>query len=72
MKLYTIDKRRKDKTMDYSAEIEKCIHDLRTAQGMDDTERAHEIADKALQDFLSAIGYADIAYEYDLVDKWYS
>ena len=58
--------------MDSTAEIEKCIHDLRTAQGMDDTEQAHSLADKALQEFLYAIGYGDIAYEYDLVDKWYS
>jgi len=55
--------------MDYSAEIEKCIRNLRTAQEMDDTESAHSLADRVLQNFLLAIGYGDIAYEYDLVDN---
>jgi len=58
--------------MDCSTEIEKCIHDLKTAQQSDDTEMAHIKADEVISDFLYAIGYGDIAYEFDLVDKWYS
>ena len=48
------------------------IKTLRKCQSCTDAEDAHAQADQALTDFIRAIGFPEIADEWDKVDKWYS
>jgi hypothetical protein len=52
--------------------ITECLDGLKKAQLEKHTESAHEDADECLMKFLTDIGFPDIAYEYDQVEKWYS
>ena len=58
--------------MDISKEIEECLIKLRKIQDDDDPEMAHTHADECITRFLSNIGFSDIVYEYDQIDKWYA
>lgn len=48
-----------------------CMEKLRKVD-MGDPEYAHGDADRALRDFLLALGYDDIVDLYDAVPKWYA
>lgn len=45
---------------------------LKALQSARDTEMTHMDADEVLCDLLTALGYADVVAEFDLVDKWYT
>lgn len=45
---------------------------LKEIQTDDDQERAHVLADEVLCKFLIALGYDDVATEWDKIKKWYS
>ena len=48
------------------------LQKLKTAQGNGDTEMAHINADDALCAFLRALGYEEVANEFEEVSKWYA
>lgn len=58
--------------MDYAKDTEKVLKKLKKLQTIDDTECAHVEADNAVVMFLKAIGYGDVAYEYEQIKKWYN
>ena len=58
--------------MEYQKDAEECLEELKELQKSDDQEIAHIEADGCLIKFLCAIGYCDIAYEYDQISKWYA
>lgn len=45
---------------------------LREIAAMLDYEVAHQMADTALCDLLTALGYAEVVAEWDKVSKWYA
>lgn len=59
--------------MDRVLEAKKAaLTELRRCCGNPDTEAAHVDADDALMEFVRALGFDDVAAEYDRVKKWYS
>jgi len=57
--------------MNNSDYVKECIDKLKDAQCMDE-EAGHIQADDAIKQFLINVGYGDVAFEYGLVEKWYS
>lgn len=50
----------------------KAIATLRSVQGEGDYECSHQVADGALCDLLTALGYWDVVEEWRKVGKWYA
>jgi len=51
---------------------EVALEKLRQAQGEPDCEMAHEDADLALCEMLTALGYDEVVAAWKRVDKWYA
>lgn len=51
---------------------EKAMETLRQAQENGDYEGAHSIADEALCDLLTALGYVEVVAAWHKVGKWYA
>ena len=52
-------------------EIDNCLRTLKSIAQIEDTERAHGMADDCIIEFLKNIGFGDVAVEYDSIEKWY-
>ncbi|UXT11281.1 hypothetical protein [Agrobacterium tumefaciens] len=59
-------------TTEQEREAEKALDKIKQAQDCGDTEQAHHMADGALCDFVSALGYAGLVEEWKRVSKWYA
>lgn len=51
---------------------EKVVEKLKLIQLDDDREAAHSDADDVLCNLLIDLGFIDVVYEYNKVEKWYA
>ena len=67
--------RRKHHDPEWAAEIEalanQCLKELDEARD-EDTESGHRMADEALCDLLTALGFEDVVAKFQAIPKWYA
>ncbi|WP_428945255.1 hypothetical protein ACQK5W_04025 [Pantoea sp. FN060301] len=51
---------------------DEAINKLKVLQNLSDIEVAHANADDVICDLLISLGYEDVIFEYEKIDKWYA